>query len=64
MARPKSWFEPKDFTKAARAAKDRSHKLWKFSRNMRNGKAEIGYFVGTRIPIRLQRAKLELKATR
>jgi hypothetical protein len=62
MARPKSWFETKDYTKAASAAKARSHKLWKFSRSKRNGKAETGYFVGIRVPARLQKAKLELKA--
>ena len=61
MARPRSWFESKEFNTAKKAAKTRGASLWKFRRPTRAGKPQIGYFVGTRIPVRLETAGLEKK---
>ena len=61
MARPRSWFEPKEYNIAKKAAKERGVNLWKFKRPTRDGKPEIGYFVGTEIPVRLNSAHLERK---
>ena len=61
MARPKSWFEPKEFTSAKKAAKSRGQHLWKFARPTRAGKPERGYYVGAELPTRLGNAVTETK---
>lgn len=61
MARPKSWFEPREFATAKKIAKTRKHDLWKFTRNTRAGKKESGYYVGTALPARLQAAETQRK---
>lgn len=63
MARPKSWFERKEFSTAKKAAKTRGHELWKYTRATRQGAKETGYYVGKHIPARLKNAQLEQKAT-
>jgi hypothetical protein len=61
MARPKSWFETKEYSQAKRSAKDRSHGLWKFTLKTRDGSKYAGYYVGKNLPVRLQRAQVEQK---
>lgn len=61
MARPKSWFEPKEYMKAKKIAKDREQGLWKFTRKTRDGKKQAGYYVGNTLPARLQHAQTEQK---
>lgn len=62
MARPKSWFEPKEFSTAKKAAKTRGQDLYKYTRSTRQGTKETGYYVGSNIPARLKNAQLERKA--
>lgn len=62
MARPKSWFERKEYTIAKKAAKNRGQDLWQYTRGTREGKKETGYYVGNSIPARLKAAQLERKA--
>lgn len=61
MARPKSWFEPKEFSKAKRIAKDRAQGLWKYTRKTRDGTKHTGYYVGNTLPVALQGAQVEQK---
>jgi len=62
MARPKSWFERKEFATAKRARRDRKQKLWLYTRKLREGGTESGYYVGKKLPARLAHAEVELKA--
>jgi len=61
MARPKSWFRPKEFNVAKKTARVREHSLYKYTRNLRGGASETGYYVGNHLPARLKHAQLELK---
>jgi hypothetical protein len=61
MARPRSWFEPKEFNSAKKAAKSRGQHLWKYARPTRAGKPERGYYVGSTLPTRLDNAATEAK---
>lgn len=60
MARPRSWFETREYNDARRAAKERGHKLFKYTRQTREGKV-AGLFVGRGIPERLKHAKIEAR---
>lgn len=60
MARPKSWFERREYSTAKKVAKTRGQNLWKYIRGTRAGK-ETGYYVGNKIPARLKAAQLERK---
>jgi hypothetical protein len=62
MARPKCWFAPKAYNTARKAAKEREHALWKYTRNLRGGGTESGYYVGAQLPIRLANAEVEERA--
>lgn len=53
MARPKSYFETKEFNKAKSAAKTRGHKLWKFEKTTKSGK-DAGFYVGATLPKAMQ----------
>ena len=59
MARPHSWYELNEFAAAKRAAKERKHSLWKFTRHDRNDKKIQGYFVGAKLPVKLRWATVE-----
>ena len=61
MARPKSWFEPKEYTTAKKTARDREQGLWKFTRKTRDGTKHNGYYVGNTLPARLRHAQVEQK---
>lgn len=61
MARPKSWFESKEYMKAKKTAKDREQGLWKYTRKTRDGTKHAGYYVGNTLPARLQHARVEQK---
>lgn len=62
MARPKSWFEPKEFATAKKFAKSRCKDLWRYTRKTRDGSKETGYYVGNDIPVKLKTAQLEQKS--
>jgi hypothetical protein len=62
MARPKSWFERKEYTTAKKVAKTRSQTLWMFTRSTQDGSKETGYYVGNNIPARLKTADLQRKS--
>ena len=59
MARPKSFFPSGKVGRkdAIKAAKTRATNCHKFTRATRGGK-EIGFYVGKKIPIRLEKAEL------
>lgn len=61
MPRPRSWFEPNEYNDARRAAKDRGVRLRKYTRLDKSGSKIQGYFVGNKIPIRLNHASIETK---
>ena len=61
MARPKSWYTPKDFHVARKMAKAKGHKLFKFARKTRGDGVETGYYVGDNLPTRLAHAEVEQK---
>jgi len=62
MARPRCWFVPKAFSAAKKAARDRGHTLWKYTRGTRPSGTEKGYYVGKTLPVRLSHAEVEEKA--
>ena len=61
MARPRKWFEPKEYNTAKKFAKSSGEKLFKFARQTRGNGVETGYYVGTKLPTRLANAKIEQK---
>ena len=61
MARPRKWFEVKEYNAAKKVAKGNKEKLFKFTRQMRGGNAETGYYVGDKLPTRLEGATVEQK---
>lgn len=63
MARPRKWFATRDYNTAYRFACMRRARLWKYTRGTRDGK-ESGYFVGDKLPMRLNGAEIEEKMVR
>ncbi|RLC88622.1 MAG: hypothetical protein DRJ03_01750 [Chloroflexi bacterium] len=61
MARPKKWFESKEYNVAKKTAKSSSMSLFKFARQTRDHGVETGYYVGNKLPTRLASAKIEQK---
>jgi len=63
MPRPQSWFIPSEHRDAKRAAKERQHTCWKYVRKTRKGKEVTGYFVGKKLPVRLQTPSVDASPT-
>lgn len=61
MARPRTWYDPKEYHVARKMAKGTGSKLFKFARQTRSDGVETGYYVGNKLPTRLANAKVEQK---
>lgn len=61
MARPRKWFEAKEYNTAKKLAKSTGEKLFKFARQTRGNGVEKGYYVGNQLPTRLANATIEQK---
>lgn len=57
MARPKKYFSPLEFQAAKKAARERSHKLWKYESKGFLGK---GYFAGQKLPTLIKHANVKI----